>query len=58
MSDQEKMEMVKKIGVSSLHELQQTADDELEEIGNNSRTEDEFRLSYNQYLRKYEGLLM
>jgi len=52
------MEMVKKIGVSSLHELQQTADDELEEIGNNSRTEDEFRLSYNQYLRKYEGLLM
>ena len=50
--------MVKKFGVSSLHELQQTADDELEEIGNNSRTEDEFRLSYNQYLRKYEGLLM
>lgn len=58
MSDQEKMEMVKKFGVSSLHELQQTADDELEEIGNNSRTEDEFRLSYNQYLRKYEGLLI
>lgn len=58
MSDQEKMDVVKKFGVSTYHDLQQVADDELEDIGSISTSESEFKLLYQQYLNKYEGLLI
>ena len=58
MTSEDRITYIKKLGVESLKELEKIADDELEEIGNSAHSEDEFRNDYEQYKKKYEGILI
>lgn len=58
MSNEEKMATVGKYGITTLHELAVSADDELEDIGNTATSEEQFRILYAAYKEKYAGLLM
>lgn len=58
MSDAQRVECVKKLGITSLKELEIIADQELEEIGNSAQSEDEFRKNYELYKQKYKGILI
>lgn len=58
ISDNEKLELVNQFGVRNLHNLAAEADDELESIGTKANSEGEFRQSYEEYKKKYEGILI
>lgn len=58
ISDNEKLELVNQLGIRNLHNLAAEADDELESIGTKANSEEEFRQSYEEYKKKYEGILM
>lgn len=58
MNAAEKEELIKSYGVLSLHKLAKIADFELEEIGQEASSENDFRQKYEKYVEKYAGLLM
>lgn len=58
MSDADKMNVVKEYGIINLHDIADKADDELEEIGKNASSEEDFRKLYKEYVDKYKGLLI
>lgn len=57
-SDEIKMNLVNNYGVDNLHNLADTADQELEEIGAKATSEDEFRRVYENYKKKYSNFLI
>lgn len=48
-SDDEKANIVKQYGITTLHDIAIKADQELEEIGKNATSENEFRKLYKEY---------
>lgn len=58
MSDSEKINTVRKLGVSTMHDLQRYADDELEKLGNEALSEIDFYTKYEKYRQKYNGILL
>lgn len=57
-SNSECENIVRKYGVTSLHELAHVADEELEKIGNEAISEQEFHKLYEKYKSKYAGYLI
>lgn len=57
-SDDEKISIVKKYGITTLHDIAIKADQELEEIGKNATSENEFRKLYKEYKNRYKGILV
>ena len=57
-TDAEKRITLMSYGVRTLHDLAEQADDELERIGEESSSEEEFRNLYNEYKAKYDGQLV
>ncbi|WP_448789038.1 DUF4848 domain-containing protein [Bacteroides graminisolvens] len=57
-SNWEKKTIVSKIGITTLHKVSDSADEELEALGKQAHSEDEFRNLYNQYKEKYNGILL
>lgn len=55
---EEKTAFVGKYGVKSLYKLAEEADEELEIIGEQANSEEEFRQAYELYVEKYKGLLL
>lgn len=58
MSNEERLAFAKKYGLQSLQELAQIADEELEKIGAEASSEVDFRTKYDEYKKKYEGILI
>ena len=52
MSADERLKTVRNFGIVTLRDLAERADDELEEIGRSSLSEDDFRLRYQLYKKK------
>lgn len=57
-TDAEKQKNIMSYGVRTLHDLAEQADDELEKIGVEASSEEQFRSLYNVYKAKYNGLLI
>ena len=57
-TDAEKQKTLMSYGVRTLHDLAEQADDELEKIGEEASSEEQFRSLYNVYKAKYNGLLI
>lgn len=57
-SDDEKANIVKQYGITTLHDIAIKADQELEEIGKNATSENEFRKLYKEYKNRYKGILV
>lgn len=57
-TDAEKQKTIMSYGVRTLHDLAEQADDELEKIGVEASSEEQFRSLYNVYKAKYNGLLI
>lgn len=58
MSSDEREHTISKYGVANLHTLAAEADKELEEIGTNATSEEDFRARYAEYKQKYDGFLL
>ena len=58
MTDFEKENVIKEYGVKNLYDIAQKAEDELEEIGEKAKSEDEFKKMYAEYVKKYNGKLI
>lgn len=57
-TDKEKQSTLISFGVQTLHDLAEQADDELEKIGDEASSAEQFRNMYNVYKAKYNGLLI
>lgn len=58
MTREERLAIVHDLGITTLYDLAAAADKELDSIGNQAKTEAEFRVSYSKYVEKYRGLLV
>lgn len=58
MPSNERLDYVDSNVFTSLQELAEKADDELEMIGNEATSESDFKTKYSQYVEKYKGLLI
>lgn len=58
LSEEERQNRLHSYGVSTLYDLAEIADEELEDIGAKATSETEFRKMYDEYVKKYEGLLV
>lgn len=58
LSDDEKIAIVSKYGISTLHDIAKAADEELELLGQSASSEEEFRELYAKYKQKYDGILI
>lgn len=58
MSHQERIELTNNLGLTSLQEIANIADIELETIGKEATSESDFRNKYEQYVEKYNGILI
>lgn len=58
LTKDERLAVVHKLGVNTLYDLAADADKELDSIGTQAKTEDEFRSLYSKYVEKYRGLLV
>ena len=57
-SHQERIELTNNLGLTSLQEIANIADIELETIGKEATSESDFRNKYEQYVEKYNGILI
>lgn len=58
MSSEERRQAVDKYGITTLHDLAEQADKELDAIGSRAASDGEFRALYAEYKQKYEGYLL
>lgn len=58
MTDFEKENVINKYGVKNLYDIAEKAENELEEIGEKAKSEDEFKKLYAEYVKKYKGKLI
>lgn len=58
MSTEERLAFIKDYGLQSLQELAQVADKELETIAKGASDETDFRVKYERYRAKYDGILI
>lgn len=58
LSDAEAQQLVNKMGVENLYNLENSADEELEAIGNKATSIEEFNEEYATYVTKYKGRLV
>jgi hypothetical protein len=58
MSQRERISFIESEGLTSLQEIAIQADEELEQIGENAQSEEEFREAYNSFVQKYKGVLI
>jgi len=58
MTAEERNEKLQSMGITNLHLAAEQADKELEVIGEEANSEEEFRQMYNKYVEKYNGILI
>lgn len=58
LPDEEKKELINSYGISTLYDIADDADDELETLCNQASSEEEFKSLYKNYEKKYEGILI
>lgn len=57
MSDAQAQQTINDLGVENLYDLSEKADDELERIGEQATSIEDFNAKYKEFLAKYQGLL-
>ena len=57
MSDSQAQQTINDLGVENLYDLSEKADDELERIGEQATSIENFNAKYKEFLAKYQGLL-
>lgn len=58
LSHEERIDLVKRYGVKNLHLIAEEADTELDNIGESTNSEEEFRQKYINYVERYKGILI
>lgn len=58
LSDEQKWSKINLLGVKNIYDLAINADTELDSIGENAASENDFREKYEDYVEKYKGILI